>query len=283
MNKVNSVSSIHQSELLTHCEAQMIALVSHDQPALFHLKSGGSRTRAKICINAGVHLNLEPHDIINLACTVELLHNASLIHDDVQDNDIQRRGRPSVWKKFGKSSAICSGDAMLSGAYSALADISNPNLIGKLLLETHKSVSETITGQSRDLCSSDASTVAEYESIAAMKSGPLFRLGLMLPIILAEQTKYKSKIYYITSKFATAYQINDDLYDWQQDKACGQLNLVNILASQSNNHDALIMAKDRARYLLKQCQKELALLPDNCASLVSQHTDILLDELESSY
>ena len=40
------------------------------------------------------------------------------------------------------------------------ADISNPNLIGKLLLETHKSVSETITGQSRDLCSSDASTVA---------------------------------------------------------------------------------------------------------------------------
>lgn len=283
MNQVNSIMLTKHTDLMLSCEQYIQSKVSHDQPSLFHLQSGGSRTRAKICIDAGLKLNLDLHDIICIASTVELLHNASLIHDDVQDEDAQRRGRPSVWKKFGKAQAICSGDIMLSAAYSALADINTQNKMGELIKETHRAVAQTISGQSRDLMSSDASSVAEYESIAAMKSGPLFRIGLSLPLIIAGETTHIKNVDYLSAKFAIAYQINDDLSDWQQDKINGQLNLINILTTQSSINDSLFVAKERARYLLRKCQKEILTLPNNCGSLVAKSASILMTNLENDY
>ena len=64
------------SFLLQHCEELMLFRLKDNEPSCFHLASGGSRTRAKLCIEAGLALQLPTKTIVALACTIELLHNA---------------------------------------------------------------------------------------------------------------------------------------------------------------------------------------------------------------
>ena len=66
-----------------------------------HLRAGGGRFRAKLALSVSSALNLQADDSEYLAAACELLHNASLIHDDIQDGDPLRRGRETVWSLFG--------------------------------------------------------------------------------------------------------------------------------------------------------------------------------------
>lgn len=70
--------------------------------AIYHLKSGGQRLRAKLALHTSVCVGLSEEDGFSLAATAELLHNASLIHDDLQDRDRSRRGRGTVWVVYGE-------------------------------------------------------------------------------------------------------------------------------------------------------------------------------------
>jgi geranylgeranyl diphosphate synthase type I len=254
--------------ILAQCEQDMLFRLQHSQPSLFHLQSGGNRSRAKLCIEAGTALNLPSNEIIALACTIELLHNASLVHDDLQDSENTRRGRQSVWSKYGKSLAICAGDVMISAAYGTLADVGTHPALSALLSTTHKAVSVTIQGQAKDIDATNYISEQEYEEIAAMKSGPLIQLTLSLPLLIAGYEQHVNNANQALHKFAIAYQIVDDLNDWQQDLVHGQLNLINLLAAKFGVKEAIEFAKNRAQYLLKQCEKELSLLPENCATSV---------------
>lgn len=261
----------HQSQftqLLQNCEQDMLHRIASNQPSCFHLASGGSRTRAKLCIQAGLALKLPAKTIVALASSIELLHNASLVHDDLQDADETRRGRASVWKKFGKAQAICAGDLMLSAAFGALANTESQHILPALLTRTQQAVSLTVQGQSRDLEVQSSITEHEYEQIAALKSGPLIQLVLALPLIAAGLEEHIETVNQALSKFSIAYQIVDDLDDWQQDLLNNQLNLVNLLASKRTTEEALEIARKRAQNLAKMCQRELESLPSNCAAEV---------------
>ncbi|MBP2280565.1 geranylgeranyl diphosphate synthase type II [Psychrobacter sp. PL19] len=264
------------SLILKQCEENMNFRLKDNQPALFHLNSGGNRSRAKFCLEAGVALQLPIKSIIALACTIELLHNASLIHDDIQDSEAVRRGRQAVWKKYGKSHAICAGDVMISAAYGALADIGSHPALAALLGQTHQAVSTTIKGQSQDLDATDNVSEKEYEKIAAMKSGPLIQLTLSLPLLMADMGEHVETAHNALQKFAVAYQIVDDLGDWQQDLQQNHLNLINLLALSCGIDEAIDTAQNRAQYLLRQCEKDLALLPANCAASIIKASQALL-------
>jgi geranylgeranyl diphosphate synthase type II len=265
------------SFLLKRCEEDMLFRLKDNEPSCFHLASGGSRTRAKLCIEAGLALQLSEKTIIALACTIELLHNASLVHDDLQDADTIRRGRQSVWKQFGKSHAVCSGDVMISAAFGSLANVEDHGSLPSLLINTQEAVSLTVNGQTIDLDSQTTTTTEhEYEDIAAMKSGPLIQLTLTLPLIVAGYDGHIKTVNNALNKFSIAYQILDDLDDWQQDLQKRQLNLVNILASRYSLEESIIIAKNRVHYLLNRCQKELSVLPSNCAASVIAATHNLL-------
>src|SRR5512142_2173786 len=60
------------------------------------------------------------HTAVPAAAAIELLHNFSLIHDDIEDNDVMRRGRPTVWKVWGIPQAINAGDALYTMAHTTL-------------------------------------------------------------------------------------------------------------------------------------------------------------------
>ena len=262
--------------LLQQCENDMLCRLKSNEPSCFHLASGGSRTRAKLCIEAGLALQLPAKTIVALASTIELLHNASLVHDDLQDADATRRGQQSVWKKYGKTHAVCAGDVMISAAFGSLANVETFSSLPSLLTHTHEAVSLTVKGQSRDLDAQSTITEHEYEDIAAMKSGPLIQLTVTLPLIAAGYDEHIETVNNALNKFSVAYQILDDLDDWQQDQQSKQLNLVVLLLSRYSLEESMTIARKRVQYLLNRCQKELSVLPSNCAASVITATHNLL-------
>ena len=85
--------------------------------------TGGKRIRPLICLASSVAVGGKAEDAKYPAAAIELLHNYTLIHDDLpaMDNDRERRGKPTVWVKFGEANAILAGDALLALAYRVAA------------------------------------------------------------------------------------------------------------------------------------------------------------------
>ncbi len=85
--------------------------------------TGGKRIRPLICLAAAVAVGGRAEDAAYPAAAIELLHNYTLVHDDLpaMDNDTQRRGKPSVWAKFGEANAILVGDALQALAFRTAA------------------------------------------------------------------------------------------------------------------------------------------------------------------
>ena len=91
-----------------------------DKMALYHLRTGGKRLRGRLALCAAKDQSVNPEQALLWAAACELLHNATLIHDDIQDNDPIRRGQPSLWKKFGVAQAINVGDFFIFKAFRSL-------------------------------------------------------------------------------------------------------------------------------------------------------------------
>ncbi|MBR2921426.1 MAG: polyprenyl synthetase family protein, partial [Kiritimatiellae bacterium] len=83
--------------------------------------TGGKRVRPLIALGAAIAAGGRAGDAAYPAAAIELLHNYTLVHDDLpsMDNDEMRRGKPTVWKKFGEVNAILAGDALQALAFSA--------------------------------------------------------------------------------------------------------------------------------------------------------------------
>ena len=100
--------------------------------------SGGKRIRPLVCLHAAVAAGGRAEDAVHPAVAIELLHNYTLVHDDLpaMDNDVERRGKPTVWKKFGEANAILVGDALLSLAFREAAKTPrNPAAVVEVLGE----------------------------------------------------------------------------------------------------------------------------------------------------
>ena len=74
--------------------------------ANYHMQSEGKRLRAILPLLVAEALGVDPGRVVPFAAACEMLHNASLVHDDLQDGDSIRRGQPAVWRKFGTPQAI---------------------------------------------------------------------------------------------------------------------------------------------------------------------------------
>lgn len=221
--------------------------------AAYHLKAGGQRVRSKIALQAGIAAGLSPSDAIIIAATVELLHNASLVHDDVQDRDEFRRGYPSVWFKFGANVAICTGDLLLSAAYATLCTFSDAHVLAQMMLLVHERVGMAIEGQCADLEVSTATLVGgmtgvmRYEQIAVAKSGALLSLPLELVLLASGNKEYLGDAWHAAEAFAISYQILDDLHDIQNDlridAAQSAYNIVSVYTATGTLDESIEQAK----------------------------------------
>lgn len=151
-------------------------------------EAGGKRIRPLLCLFAAETLGAPVADAMPGAVAVELIHNFSLVHDDVQDRDALRHGRRTAWTLHGEAQAINLGDYLYTRAVEALARAEGP--VGRRMAALATLLDATrrmIEGQWLDVSfeSRDAVTANEYEAMVAGKTGALLGASLAMGAILA--------------------------------------------------------------------------------------------------
>jgi geranylgeranyl diphosphate synthase type I len=147
------------------------------------------------------------------AVAVELVHNFSLLHDDVMDGDLERRHRRTVWSVFGESTAILAGDALLSLAHEVVLESPSPRAAqaSRLLAGATR---ELIRGQVDDLAFETRSrvTVSECIDMAAGKTGALLAASAAIGAVLAEaEEPVVEALSTYGAQLGIAFQLVDDL------------------------------------------------------------------------
>ncbi len=191
--------------------------------------SQGKALRPTLCMFACDALRGEPRHAAPAAAALELIHNFSLVHDDIQDRGYERRHQPTVWAVWGTAQALVAGDAMqsLGDSTSILNDgsVSSPTAIrvSGLLTESYL---EMIEGQCRDLQFEARETIGtdEYLDMIALKTGALIRSSLAIGATVATDD---AETIEAISRFGRAigrlFQIRDDyLGIWGDDAITGK-------------------------------------------------------------
>jgi geranylgeranyl diphosphate synthase type I len=174
---------------------------------------GGKALRPALVLLAARACGGTEDDAVPAAVAVELVHNFSLVHDDLMDGDTQRRHRATVWAVWGGSSAILTGDALLTLAQQVLVESGSPRTVD-LLRVLLDATAELIRGQVADLAFEERSAVelAECFDMVAGKTGALLAAGARMgavaagapPAAVAALTSYGAHL-------GTAFQLVDDL------------------------------------------------------------------------
>lgn len=190
----------------------------------YSLFAGGKRIRPILCMAAGQAVSPAVEGIESAACTLELIHTYSLIHDDLPalDNDDLRRGRPTCHKVFGDAMAILAGDALLTLAFQVLAQLRAEDSVKVHLIEELSAAAGTvrgmIAGQVHDLEGEGQPPSPELlEAIHRAKTGALLRASLHMGGIFAgADPEQLAALSCFGEHAGLAFQIVDDVLDVEQ-------------------------------------------------------------------
>ncbi len=183
----------------------------------YSLFAGGKRIRPVLCLEAARTVaGDEVEGIRAVACTLELIHTYSLIHDDLPalDNDDLRRGRPTSHKVFGEAMAILAGDSLLTFAFDVLGRYGTARLVHELA-SASGTVRGMIAGQVHDIEGENAPPTAELlDRIHRAKTGALLKCSLRMGAIHAGATEAQlDALSRYGEHIGLAFQIVDDILD----------------------------------------------------------------------
>jgi len=214
----------------------------------YGLLPGGKKIRSKIIVDIGKIFNIRYKNLIQVSAAVECIHAYSLIHDDLpcMDNDLLRRGKPTVHKKFGESTAILAGNSLLTIAFEIMSQ-KNFKVEDKIKIKLIKLISECsghsgiAGGQYSDLnFERKRIPLNKIIDMQIKKTGKLFSFCCMAPILISKKKKYLKKFEKIGSDIGLLFQITDDLIDYssstkkagkktKKDSKKGKATLISLL------------------------------------------------------
>lgn len=187
-----------------------------------HLATGGKMLRARLALAAAEALGTTREAVIAWAAAVEMLHNATLVHDDVQDGDRVRRGLPTVWARHGVPQAINAGDLMLMLPYRLVGQVPVPDAQRWQLCRALAEAAEaTVRGQALELalCGDEWPSVADYRAVCEGKTGALFALPVVGAAIAAGETAEMAEgLARVFAEAGVFFQMQDDVLDLYGDK-----------------------------------------------------------------
>jgi geranylgeranyl pyrophosphate synthase len=190
--------------------------------AVRHLASGGKRIRARLALAACEATGGTAARAVGWGAACELFHNATLIHDDLQDGDDTRRGHPTVWREHGMPQAINAGDLLLLLPILAVGEVDAPAAVRELLcMAMARHGCAVIRGQAFELAMAQRGAVSwnEYEQTVVGKTSGLFELpvegGALLAGISPEGAAEISAAF---RPLGVLFQMQDDLLDLYGDK-----------------------------------------------------------------
>jgi geranylgeranyl diphosphate synthase type II len=183
-------------------------LAGQRESARYALEMGGKRIRPVISLAVGEALEVPVGQVMPAALAIELVHNFSLVHDDLPalDNDAERRGKPSVWAAYGEGKALLAGDALLAEAFRLACSYPKPDVARELVEATLG----MIGGQYLDV----TDTAPDEVTLHRLKTGCLFAASVGLGLWVADvperdQAPWRA----FGDELGLLFQIVDDILD----------------------------------------------------------------------
>lgn len=232
MNKIqlkqrNSVSGLTSSKsinnvdiLKTQLKNNLVSILPEKSHALhevahFHFREFGKMLRGTTSLAIASVLKLNDNVAINWALALELMHNASLVHDDVCDEDSQRRYHPTIFATYGAPLAICFGDWLVAKSFEHAALASeecNGDSPGVIILLS-KVMAKLSTGQAREFSGGPILDWVGYDNVVNGKTVPLLAAAVEGPLLLAEKYEFFDDIKRSIESLGVGYQISNDILD----------------------------------------------------------------------
>jgi len=258
---IKKIDTVLDSELELYAESEF------KEPLKYAL-DGGKRIRPIILLLASECVGEIDDNTFAAACAIEFLHTESVIHDDIIDNETLRRQKDPFHIKYGYNTSVLTGDFVLGLILNIASRINNPrvtkNLATTAMMMSEGEVLEGRLETSEDVTFDDYLKVIEYKTATAFETAS--RLGAI--ISGGSEEEIESLADY-GKNIGIAYQIRDDLLDWQNED-----KLFNLLIKKSsdprdvfNDMEELFKKySDRAIYSIRKIKDSQA--KDNLENLV---------------
>ena len=239
-------------------DTELERLLAGDRSRLFDamryaVLGGGKRFRPLLLLAAGGAFGMPRETLLPYACAIELIHNYSLVHDDLpsMDNDDFRRGKPSCHKAFGEGLAVLAGDGLLSLAFEVIAGAAPPQGRGERKEHAFREIAAAagvrgmIKGQWMDISLSRQEADGNvYTDLIRKKTGALIAASVKAGALLAgAPPRGLEAAGAYGESVGLAFQLRDDLADSGK------------TGSQSGLDAVTIFGRDGARARLGECLK----------------------------
>jgi len=222
---MRNTTKIQLDDYVNRINNYLVSFLSGEPSELYkasshYLTSGGKRLRPIMVIKSCEMFGGNQEDALPAASAVEFIHNFSLVHDDIMDNDDVRHGIPTVHKNFGLPLAILSGDILFSKAFQILSTRNNNSISHSSLLSMIRKLStaciDICEGQSKDLQFSkecNFPTEEEYIKMITKKTAALFEVSCSLGALSSPMAREKDidNMANFGKNLGIAFQLIDDL------------------------------------------------------------------------
>ena len=263
MNNIQNNNELE--DFLTKIDDQIILLgepsilseKSLKESKIYHLNTGGSKFRCKVIFNVCKLYNISIKNAETIALTLENLHQASLIHDDIQDEDEIRRSFKTIWTKESIKKALLVGDMMIFESIKTLLNLENTSIEQlKLVFENClDNLSLMVAAQNCELDLQKKEVrlnYEEYRTIVLHKTLPFFYLSFSIPAILSnvkekEIVNLKKEL----EEISLIYQIIDDYEDFEKKEVVNFFKLTDNLYEYLDDKDKI------KNFLLSKVDEEI--------------------------
>lgn len=229
-----------------------VALIN--QLAFYIINGGGKRLRPLLSVLAARAIGYRGDKHLKLAAIIEFIHTASLLHDDVVDESLLRRGRETANALFGNSASVLVGDFLYTRSFQMMTELDSMEVL-KVLADTTNVLAEGEVLQLMN-CNDPNTTESNYMRVIYCKTAKLFEAATCLAGVIADVSEQQQQALGEYGKYlGTAFQLTDDLLDYTassdelgknigDDLAEGKPTLPLIYAMEHGSSQAKILIKE---------------------------------------
>ena len=247
---------------------------------------GGKRLRPLLCAMVFEALGEDSSRVLPVGAAVELLHNFTLIHDDIEDQDPRRHHRPTVWSVWGVPQAINAGDGMYAISRLAIQRLRARGFAAERILDVSALLDQTCVrvceGQFLDISFESRTdiTAERYRSMAAKKTGALFAASAQAPGLLASgERSVHEQLARFGGEFGQSYQAYDDLQGiWGTSERTGKVEMNDLVKRKKSL--PVVLAFERSSAKVRAELEALFALPAPLGPETVERIRQVLDELD---
>ncbi len=245
-----------------------------NQLGQYIINTGGKRLRPALVIISSKIFSYKGNQHINLAAIIELIHTATLLHDDVVDASILRRGQKTANQRWGNEASVLVGDFVYSRAFQMMVEVNSLRIM-QILSEATNTIAE---GEVQQLINRHQPEISEnnYLSVIRNKTAKLFEAAAQLGAIISNKTVKEEKAMATYGRhLGTAFQLIDDVLDYSSCENELGKNIGNDL-SQGNATLPLLYA------MWNGDKKQTKIIRDSVSNGGLENIDVIKDAINST-